>query len=399
MTPEAFAALRSRVQVRIAAEAPDTLGGGGRWERRVRIREVVARFLEEERLLVAPGDLSRLVREIADAIVGLGPLEPLLRDPTVTEVMVNGPERVYVERGGRIESIGVELEDEAAVMHLIDRIVGPLGLRLDESVPWVDARLPDGSRVHAIVPPIAVTGPTLTIRKFSQTPLSLDELVDRGALSSALAAFLCSSVTDRLNMVVSGGTGAGKTTLLNALSSFIPEWERIVTIEDAAELRLAQEHVVALETRPANVEGRGAVAIRDLVRNALRMRPDRIVVGEVRGAEALDMLQAMNTGHDGSMSTAHANSPADLITRLEAMVLMAEEALPISAARRQIASALDLVVHLERRSDGSRVVSEVARVQGNGEDIVLTPLFVLDGTTHQATGAGAAALRGIGWVA
>jgi pilus assembly protein CpaF len=396
MSPESFAALRSRVQERLAAE-PATLAATSRWERRVRVREAVARFLEDERLLVPPRDLSRLVREIADSITGLGPLEPLLADPTITEVMVNGPDRVYVEREGRIERLDLTLEDEATVRHLIDRVVAPLGLRVDESAPWVDARLPDGSRVHAIIPPLAVRGSTLTIRKFSPTPLSIDDLIAGGSLTRPVAAFLCTAVQERMNLIVSGGAGAGKTTLLDALSAFIPESERIITIEDAAELRLVQEHVVALETRPPNVEGRGAVSVRDLVRNALRMRPDRIVVGEVRGAEAFDMLQAMNTGHDGSMSTAHANSPPDLITRLEAMVLMGEEALPLAAARRQIGSALDLVAHVARLPDGSRKVKEVAEVHGSGEEIALLTLFRLAGGEHVATEDGEAALRRIGW--
>ncbi len=364
------AALRARVQDRLLAEAPETLHVASRWERRVRIREAVARFLADEQVHVPPGELAALVRELSDAIVGLGALEPLLRDPTVTEVMVNGPDKIYVEREGRIEPAGFALDDEGQVLHAIERIIGPLGLRIDESQPWVDARLPDGSRVHAIVPPLAVHGPTLTIRRFSAVPLSLEDLVARGSVSSAAAAQLTAAVRARRNLIVSGGAGAGKTTLLGALSAFIDDAERVITIEDAAELRLQRAHVVALETRPANVEGRGQVTIRDLVRNALRMRPDRIVVGEVRGAEVLDMLQAMNTGHAGSMSTAHANSPTDLIARLEGMALMAGS-MPLAAIRRQLGAALDLVVHVARLAGGARGVTAVCEV---GTDLDLRPI-------------------------
>ncbi|MBI4728752.1 MAG: CpaF family protein [Acidobacteria bacterium] len=369
------AELRARARAWLLARSPEALEAPSRWERRVRVREAVARFLLEDGLPLGERETARLVRELSDEITGLGPLEPLLRDPSVTEVMVNGPDRVYVERAGRIEPAGVRLDDAAAVRHLIDRIVAPLGLRVDESAPWVDARLPDGSRVHAIVPPLALTGPTLTIRKFPASPMAEGDLVALGSLTPATAALLREAVRARRNLIVSGGTGAGKTTLLNVLSAHIPGGERIVTIEDAAELRLAQEHVVALEARPPNVEGRGAVAIRDLVRNALRMRPDRIVVGEVRGAEALDMLQAMNTGHDGSMSTAHANSPRDLIVRLEAMALMGAAEVPAAAVRRMIGAALDLVVHVARGQDGVRRVVEVAEVHARGDEIETHPLL------------------------
>jgi pilus assembly protein CpaF len=370
------------------------LDAASRWERRVRVREAVAVLLERDGLILSPRDASRLVSEIADTIVGLGPLEALMRDPTVTEVMVNGPERVYVERDGRIERVPLALEGEAAVRHLIDRVVAPLGLHVDESRPWVDARLPDGSRVHAIIPPLAVTGPTLTIRRFARTPLRAEDLKRLGTLEDGLLRLLSDAVRDRRNLLVSGGAGAGKTTLLGVLSSFIPNGERIITIEDAAELRLAQEHVVALETRPPNIDGRGEVSIRDLVRNALRMRPDRIVVGEVRGGEAFDMLQAMNTGHTGSMSTIHANGARDALTRLEAMVLTAAVGLPLEAVRQQIASAIHYVVHMTRSPGGPRRVAEVLQVTGlEADELHVAPAFARPGDLGGSNGT---RLRGSG---
>ena len=375
MLPESLSALRARVQDRLLAEAPAAIHIASRWERRVRVREAVAQILADEHVVVSPADLSSLVRELSDAIVGLGALERLMQDPAVTEVMVNGRDRVYVERAGRIEPTDVVFESDADVLHVIDRIVAPLGLRVDESTPWVDARLPDGSRVHAIIPPLAVHGPTVTIRRFSSAPLALVDLVARGALPEDWATWLAGAVRKRRNLIVSGGTGAGKTTLLGALSAFVPPDERVITIEDAAELRLQREHVVALETRPANVEGAGRVTIRDLVRNALRMRPDRIIVGEVRGPEVIDMLQAMNTGHDGSMSSAHANTPRDLIVRLEGMASMTEGSMPIEAIRRQIGAALDVIVHVSRIDGGGRAVTAVAEVESRDVDIVLHPRF------------------------
>jgi pilus assembly protein CpaF len=294
-------------------------------ERRLRVREEAVRVLREHRVVLSARDLARVVSEVSDEVVGLGPIEALLKDPDVTEVMVNGPDDIYVERKGRIETVEPGLfEGEEAVHHLIERIAGPLGLRIDESCPLLDARLPDGSRFNAIIPPLSLCGPVVTIRKFGVAALGPDDLVHLGSVSDETMAFLGESVRAKANILVSGGAGSGKTTLLGVLSTFIPPRERIVTIEDAAELRLAQPHVVRLEARPPNVEGRGAVTVRDLVRNALRMRPDRIIVGEVRGGEALDMLQAMNTGHEGSMSTAHANSPADLLRRVETMALMSD---------------------------------------------------------------------------
>ena len=320
-------------------------------------------------------ELTRIVNEVSDEVVGFGSIEFLLKDPSVTEVMVNGSDDVYVEREGRIERAPDGLfEGEESVLHLIERIVGPLGLRVDESSPWADARLPDGSRVHAIIPPLSLRGPSLTIRKFSQVPLRAEDLLAQGSVGPRMLLFLTACVRGRANVIVSGGTGSGKTTLLGVLSGFIPDDERLITIEDAAELRLAKPHVVVLEARPANVEGRGEVTVRDLVRNALRMRPDRIIVGEVRGGEALDMLQAMNTGHEGSLSTAHANSARHLLWRLETMAMMSDVELPAAHIRNQVATAVDIVVHLARLRDGRRVVWEIAAVEGThrGEPVIAT---------------------------
>jgi pilus assembly protein CpaF len=366
--------LRQRVDARGLATAPRT-------ERRVRVREEALEVLRQSGAILPQRELTRMVNEISDEVVGFGPIEFLLKDPEVTEVMVNGPGDIYVERRGRIEKVEGDLfEGEEAVLHLIERIVGPLGLRVDESSPWADARLPDGSRVHAIVPPLSLRGPTLTIRKFSQVPLLAEDLVAGASVGPRMMSFLAAAVRGRANLIVSGGAGSGKTTLLGVLSSFIRDEERLITIEDAAELRLAKPHVVSLEARPANVEGRGEVTVRDLVRNALRMRPDRIIVGEVRGGEALDMLQAMNTGHEGSLSTAHANSPRHLLWRLETMAMMSGVDLPAAHIRNQVAAALDLVVHLARLRDGRRIVWEVSSIEGTrrGEPVV-TPIFSYGG--------------------
>jgi pilus assembly protein CpaF len=355
----------------------DQLAGVSRAERRVRVREEALAILRDEGHILPQGALARVVNEVSDAVVGLGPIEFLLKDPEVTEVMVNGPDDVYVERKGRIERVADRLfEGEEAVLHVIERIVAPLGLRVDGSSPWVDARLPDGSRVHAIVPPLSLCGPVVNVRKFATVAMAPADLVAGRTVSPRMLAFLGACVRARANMVISGGTSSGKTTLLGVLSSFVPDEERIVTIEDAAELRLAKPHVIGLEARPPNVEGRGEVMVRDLVRNALRMRPDRIVVGEVRGGEALDMLQAMNTGHDGSLSTAHANSARHLLWRLETMALMSDIVLPVEHVRQQIAAALDIVVHMVRLRDGRRLVHQIASVDGlrDGEP-VLTELF------------------------
>ena len=343
------------------------------------LRERVAAELDAAAangLPLSRADRTRLLDEVLAELLAYGPIQPLLRDERVTEIMVNGPHQVWVERGGVLEETDVRFEDDEHVRRIIERIVAPLGRRIDESSPMVDARLPDGSRVNAVIPPLSLIGPTLTIRRFSKTPLTVQQLIQHGALSACAAEFLAGCVRGQANMLVSGGTGSGKTTLLNVLSSSIPEGERIVTIEDAAELRLRQRHVVPMEARAANAEGSGAVPIRSLLVNALRMRPDRIVIGECRGGEALDMLQAMNTGHDGSMTTLHANSTEDALARLETMVLMSGAALPHRAIREQIAAAIDVVVQVERLRDGSRRVVEIAEVTGmRGEEIGLQSIF------------------------
>ena len=348
-----------------------------RAERRLRVREEALEILRTQGHILPQRALTRIVNEVSDAVVGLGPIEFLLKDPDITEVMVNGPDDVYVERKGRIERVEERLfEGEESVLHVIERIVAPLGLRVDGSSPWVDARLPDGSRVHAIVPPLSLCGPVLNVRKFASVPMTAEDLLANGTAGPRMLRFLAACVRGRANIVVSGGTSSGKTTLLGVLSGFIPDEERSITIEDAAELRLAKPHVISLEARPPNVEGRGEVTVRDLVRNALRMRPDRIVVGEVRGGEALDMLQAMNTGHDGALSTAHANSARHLLWRLETMALMSDVDLPAAHVRAQVVSAVDVIVHMARLRSGRRVVMQVASVDGieAGEPVV-TELF------------------------
>ena len=348
-----------------------------------RVREIVTEELNSEEAPLSPGDRADLERQIADDILGYGPLEPLLQDPTVTEVMVNGSDQVYVERAGRIEETQTSFLDDAHLLRIIDRIVSQVGRRIDEASPMVDARLPDGSRVNAIIPPLALRGPSLTIRKFAGDALTLEHLVGLGTLTEQTAEFLADCVRGKLNILISGGTGTGKTTLLNAVSAHVPPTERIVTVEDAAELRLLQRHVVPLESRPPNVEGEGEIRIRDLVRNALRMRPDRIIVGEVRGAESLDMLQAMNTGHDGSLTTIHANSARDASHRLEMLVLMAGVELPVKAIREQIAGGFDLLVHIERLVDGSRRVTQITEIVGmEGDVITLQNLFVASAPEH-----------------
>lgn len=343
--------------------------------------------MDEEGVGVPRAAREQIIRDMIDEVLGLGPIEPLLKEETVTEIMVNGPKQVYVERTGKLTLTDVQFRDDAHVMHIIERIVSPLGRRIDESSPLVDARLPDGSRVNAIIPPLAIKGPTVTIRKFSRTPLAIHNLISLATMTAEMAQFIKACVEGRLNIVVSGGTGSGKTTTLNVLSAFIPSDERIVTIEDAAELQLRQDHVVILESRAANIEGKGQIPIRELVRNSLRMRPDRIVVGEVRGGEALDMLQAMNTGHDGSMTTGHANSPRDMLSRLETMVLMAGVELPVKAIREQIASAIDLIIHQARLRDGSRKITYITEVQGmEGDVIVLQDIFAYDQTGKDHNG-------------
>jgi pilus assembly protein CpaF len=378
---ESFREAKYRVQNRLINELDPKLDLSNQVEVRRQIEELFGKVADEEGLALTRAERVRMLEQITDEILGLGPLEPLLRDETITEVMVNGPQQVYIEREGRLEMTNVTFQNDEHVMKIIQRIIAPIGRRIDESSPMVDARLADGSRVNAIIPPLSLIGPVLTIRKFAATPFTVEDLIRFGTATTEMFEFLEACVKARLNVFVSGGTGSGKTTMLNILSSFIPDDERIVTIEDAAELQLRQEHVVTLEARPSNIEGKGAIPIRELVRNALRMRPDRIVVGECRSAEALDMLQAMNTGHDGSMSTGHANSPRDMLARLETMVLMAGMDLPLRAIREQIASAVDLIVHQNRLKDGSRKIVNITEVQGmEGDVIVMQDIFVFEQT-------------------
>lgn len=371
--------LKTRVQNRLLAELDPSIDISQVGVVRGTIRELFEQILAEENIVLSRQERHRLFEQISAEILGLGPLQNLLEDETITEVMVNGPKNIYIERAGKIHRVPMSFESDEHVLRIIDRIVAPLGRRIDESSPYVDARLPDGSRVNAVIPPISLVGPTITIRKFSKNPITIEQLVKFGSITPEALQFLKACVEARLNVVISGGTGSGKTTLLNILSQFIPADERIVTIENAAELQLRQEHVVTLESRPPNIEGRGEVTIRQLVVNSLRMRPDRIIVGEIRDEAALDMLQAMNTGHDGSMTTAHSNSPRDTLARIETMTLMAGMELPIRAIREQIASAVDMVVHQERLRDGTRKVVNVTEVSGmEGDVITMTDVFVFE---------------------
>ncbi len=373
--------LKTRVQNRLLAELDPSMDITKTEDVRKTIQELFEQILSEENIVLSRPERARLFEQISAEILGLGPLQPLLEDETVTEIMVNGAKNIYIERKGKIHRVPVTFESNDHVMRIIDRIVAPLGRRIDESSPYVDARLADGSRVNAVIPPISLVGPTLTIRKFFKTPLTIEQLVQFGTLTAECLQFLKACVEARLNIVISGGTGSGKTTLLNILSGFIPSDERILTIENAAELQLRQEHVVTLESRPPNIEGRGEITIRQLVVNALRMRPDRIIVGEIRDDAALDMLQAMNTGHDGSMTTLHSNSPRDTLSRLETMVLMAGMELPVRAIREQVTSAIDMVVHQERMRDGSRKVVNVTEVSGmEGDIITTTDIFIFEQT-------------------
>ncbi|WP_349672907.1 CpaF family protein [Lacrimispora sp.] len=342
----------------------------------INVMEIIHQAIARQEESLTRLEESKLAQEIYDDVMGLGPLEPLLRDDSISEIMVNSARQIYIERGGRLEQTPASFRDDAHVLKVINRIVSSVGRRCDEATPMVDARLADGSRVNAIIPPIALKGPSITIRKFSSTPLKIGDLIGYGSLSSQMAGFLEAAVKGRCNIIVSGGTGSGKTTLLNVLSGYIPDSERIVTIEDAAELQLKQDHVVTLEGRPSNIEGKGIVSIRDLVKNALRMRPDRIIVGEVRSGETLDMLQAMNTGHDGSLTTVHANSSRDVISRLETMVLMSGMELPAKAIREQITSAIDLIVHQSRLRDGSRKIVNISEVVGmEGDTVTMQDIF------------------------
>ena len=376
--------LKTRVQNRLLAELDPSMDISKVNDVRTAIQELFEQILTEENIVLSRPERHRLYEQIAAEILGFGPLQPLLEDETVTEVMVNGAKNIYIERGGKITRVPVSFESDDHVMRIIDRIVAPMGRRIDESSPYVDARLPDGSRVNAVIPPISLVGPTLTIRKFFKNPITIEQLIQFGSITPEALQFLKACVEARLNVVISGGTGSGKTTLLNILSQFIPNDERIVTIENAAELQLRQEHVVTLESRPPNIEGRGEVTIRQLVVNALRMRPDRIIVGEIRDDAALDMLQAMNTGHDGSMTTAHSNSPRDTLSRIETMTLMAGLELPVRAVREQISSAIDLVVHQERLRDGTRKIVNVTEVSGmEGDVITMTDIFMFEQSGYE----------------
>ena len=351
------------------------------------IGNYVDKVLEDNPFAVPVSERGRIVSDLRDEMLGLGPIESLLRDPSITEIMVNGPKKVFIERMGKLQLSGVQFHDDAHVMNIIERILSPIGRHIDESTPLVDARLKDGSRVNIIIPPLALCGPCITIRKFAQKALSVENLISFGTLDRKMADFIKACIQARINILVSGGTGSGKTTTLNVLSSFIPENERIVTIEDAAELKLQQTHVVTLESRPANIEGSGQITIRDLVKNALRMRPDRIIVGEVRSGEALDMLQAMNTGHDGSLTTAHANTPRDALSRLETMVLMAGFEMPVRAIREQISSAIELILQQSRLKDGSRKITYITEVQHMEGDVITTQdLFRFEQTGMDADG-------------
>jgi pilus assembly protein CpaF len=366
-----YAELKTRVHhACIAKLGPELFAAEATGDLSERVLRVVTEQLALDRTPLTRDERRQLVREITDDILGYGPLEPLLRDDSITEVMVNGADRIYIERNGKIEHAGISFVDDAHLLRIIDKIVSQVGRRVDEASPMVDARLPDGSRVNAIIPPLSLRGPTLTIRKFSRDPYTMDDLINFGTLTPKSAHFLAACVQGKLNMLISGGTGTGKTTTLNALSAYVPGDERIVTIEDAAELQLQQEHVITLEARPANIEGQGEVKIRELVRNALRMRPDRIIVGEVRGPETLDMLQAMNTGHEGSLTTIHANSPRDALARLETLVLTAGVDLPLRAIREQVASAFDVLVQITRLVDGSRRISHVTEVLRMESDVI-----------------------------
>jgi len=378
---ETYADLKVRVQNRLLAELDPSIDVSEVEKVRGTIRDLFEQILTEESIVLSRQEKHRLFEQIAAEILGFGPLQPLLEDNDITEVMVNGAKSVYFEKAGKINRAPITFESDEHVMRIIDRIVAPLGRRIDESSPYVDARLPDGSRVNAVIPPISLVGPCLTIRKFAKDPFTVEQLIDFGTLTPGAVLFMEAAVKSRFNIIISGGTGSGKTTLLNVLSSFIPNDDRIITIENAAELQMRQDHVVTLESRPPNIEGRGEVTIRQLVINTLRMRPDRIIVGEIRGEESLDMLQAMNTGHDGSLTTAHSNSPRDTLARVETMALMAGMDLPVRAIREQISSAIDLVIHQSRMQDGTRKVVSITEVVGmEGDVITMQDIFRFEQT-------------------
>lgn len=378
---ETFNEIKLRVQNRLINELDPKLDLANKAKVRKQVEEVFQAILDGESIVLTRSERQRMFESIEADIVGLGPIEQLLADPAISEIMVNGPKQIYIEKQGKLQRTDVTFSGDDHVLRIIDRIVAPLGRRVDESSPMVDARLQDGSRVNAIIRPLALNGPTVTIRKFRKDKLGIHDLVRFGSMSADMAEFLGACVKARTNVVVAGGTGSGKTTLLNVLSNFIPEDERIITVENAAELQLQQDHVVSLESRPPNVEGRGEVTIRDLVINCLRMRPERIIVGECRGGETLDMLQAMNTGHDGSMTTIHANTPRDAISRIETMCLMAGMDLPARAIREQVVSAVQLFVQQSRLKDGSRKVTQITEVAGmEGDVVVLQDIFVFEQT-------------------
>lgn len=373
--------LEDRIHYRLTSELEGEIESGilGDLPGEVELARRIDHILDREDQILTRAQHETIRTSVINRVVGLGPLEPLLADPTITEIMVNEPSVVFIEREGRLEEAEVKFRDEAHLRHVIDRIVAPIGRRIDESSPLVDARLPDGSRVNAVIPPLAIGGPALTIRKFSREPFTLERLVRLGTISPVIASFLETTVRDRYSVIISGGTGGGKTSSLNALGFCIPDEERLITIEDSAELQLDHHNLVSLESRPPNIEGRGEIPIRQLVRNALRMRPDRIIVGEVRGGEAFDMLQAMNTGHRGSLTTLHANSPTDALIRLESMVLMAGFELPVTAIRRMIAGAVEIIVQQDRLADGRRVMTAVCELgRESAEDVTIHPLFIYD---------------------
>jgi pilus assembly protein CpaF len=381
---EAQRSLKDRVKRKLISELDPSVDTNEIDEVRQRLKSLFDQIIESENLVLTRAEKERLFEELAADVIGFGPIEPLLSDATVSEVMVNGPKKIYYERKGRLLLSDVQFDDDDHVRRIIDRIVSPLGRHVDEASPIVDARLPDGSRVNVVIPPISLIGPTITIRKFTKEKLRVDDLIRFGSITPEIADFLKACVFARLNVVISGGTGSGKTTLLNVLSNFIPDDERIVSIEDSAELQLAKEHWVRMETRPANIEGTGAISARDCIKATLRMRPDRVIVGECRGGEALDMLQAMNTGHDGSLTTGHANSPRDMLSRLETMVLMAGMDLPVRAIREQISSAVDLIVQQSRMRDGSRKVTHITEVQGmEGDKITLQDVFLFEQEAYE----------------